>query len=106
LFLFDTLNSFGSKHLANERKHDKGDIKKQYAKIALGGNSESCCMPGECGCGSTSPGSLTASRAQVAERIGYNEKDLESILKESIVGVSCGAPLNFADIKEGATVVD
>lgn len=85
----------------------KDDIKKQYAKIALSGNSESCCMPSQCGCGSTSAGSLTTtSRNQVAKAIGYNEKDLESIPKESILGVGCGAPLNFADIKEGESVVD
>src|ERR687897_1647592 len=85
----------------------KDDIKKQYAKIALSGNSESCCMPSQCGCGSTPAGSLTTtSRNQVAKAIGYNERDLESIPKESILGVGCGAPLNFADIKEGETVVD
>lgn len=90
----------------------KDDIKKQYAKIALSDNSESCCMPGECGCGSTSSPSatgssiITTSAAQVAETIGYDESELQSIPKESILGVGCGAPLNFADIKEGETVVD
>src|SRR5919112_2447187 len=85
----------------------KDDIKKQYAKIALSGNSESCCMPSQCGCGSTSAGSLTTiSRDQVAQAIGYDQRDLETIPKESILGVGCGAPLNFADIKEGETIVD
>jgi hypothetical protein len=46
------------------------------------------------------------SRNQVAKAIGYNETDLESIPMESILGVGCGAPLNFADIKEGESVVD
>lgn len=78
----------------------KDDIEKQYAKIACG-NSESCCIPSQCGCGSTEAGSLTTSREQVAKTIGYTEKDLESIPEESILGVGCGAPLNFADIKEG-----
>ena len=32
--------------------------------------------------------------------------DLESIPNESNLGVGCGAPLNFADLKEGETVVD
>jgi SAM-dependent methyltransferase len=84
----------------------KDDIKKQYGKIALSDNSESCCMPGECGCGGTPAGSSTPSAAQVAETIGYDERDLQSIPKESILGVGCGAPLNFADIKEGESVVD
>jgi arsenite methyltransferase len=84
----------------------KDDIKKQYAKIALSGNSESCCIPSQCGCGSTEAGSLTTPLEQVAKTIGYTEKDLESIPEESILGVGCGAPLNFADIKEGESVVD
>ena len=89
----------------------KDDIKKQYAKIALSGNSESCCVPDECGCGSstTAPrpaGSFTTSRDQVAQAIGYDQRDLQSIPRESILGVGCGAPLNFADIKEGETIVD
>jgi SAM-dependent methyltransferase len=84
----------------------KDDIKKQYAKIALSDNSESCCTPGECGCGGTSAGSLTTSAAQVAETTGYDGRDLQSIPKESILGVGCGAPLNFADIKEGEIIVD
>ena len=33
-------------------------------------------------------------------------KILESLPNESILGVGCGAPLNFADLKEGETVVD
>jgi arsenite methyltransferase len=79
-----------------------GDIKKQYAKIALSGNSESCCIPSPCGCGNTEAGSLTTSCEQVAKTIGYTKKDLESIPEESILGVGCGALLNFADIKQGA----
>ena len=49
---------------------------------------------------------MTTSREQVAKMIGYTEKDLEFIPEESILGVGCGAPLNFADIKEGESVVD
>ncbi len=90
----------------------KDDIKKQYAKIALSTNSESCCVSDGCGCGGGSSSIAssdiltTMSPTQVAETIGYDEKDLQSIPKESILGVGCGAPLNFADIKEGETVVD
>ena len=76
----------------------KQDIKKQYAKIALSGNSDCCCMPGECGSDS--------SPAQVARTLGYDSRELESIPKASILGVGCGAPLNFADIKEEEIVVD
>lgn len=77
----------------------KDDIKKQYAKIALSGNSESCCMPGDCACSDAAP-------KQVAQTLGYDSKELGAIPEASILGVGCGAPLNFADMKEGETVVD
>ena len=38
--------------------------------------------------------------------IGYDKNELESIPESSILGVGCGAPLNFANLKEGETVVD
>ena len=46
------------------------------------------------------------SKEQVSSIIGYNEKELKSIPKESILGLGCGAPLNFADLKIGETLVD
>jgi arsenite methyltransferase len=74
-------------------------IKERYGKIALTGNSDSCCMPEEC-CGSE------ASPKEAMLSIGYDKDELESIPESSILGVGCGAPLNFADLKEGETVVD
>lgn len=76
----------------------KKEIKQRYGKIAVSGNSDCCCMPGECNSGD-SP--ITATKL-----IGYNQKDLESIPQESILGVGCGAPLNHANLKEGEIVVD
>jgi len=76
----------------------KEKIKEQYGKIALTGNSDCCCMPGEC---STNDSILNATKI-----IGYNPKELESIPQESILGVGCGAPIKFADLKEGETVLD
>lgn len=73
----------------------KDKVKEKYGKVAL--LQESCCMPGECGCG-TPP--------QAAEAIGYDSKELESVPQESILGAGCGAPLNFAQLREGETVVD
>jgi ubiquinone/menaquinone biosynthesis C-methylase UbiE len=46
------------------------------------------------------------SPVQIAEKIGYNTNDLNSIPKSSILGVGCGAPVNFANIQEGEVVVD
>ncbi len=74
----------------------KDKVRKQYAKIALGGSS--CCMPGEC--------CTTSSTSDAARSVGYDSQDLRSIPEDSILGAGCGAPLNFADIKKGETVVD
>ncbi len=38
--------------------------------------------------------------------IGYDKDELESITEPSILVLDCGAPLNFANLKEGETVVD
>lgn len=38
--------------------------------------------------------------------IGYDQKDLKAISESSILGVGCGAPVNFADMREGETVLD
>jgi ubiquinone/menaquinone biosynthesis C-methylase UbiE len=78
----------------------KTAIKEKYGKIALTGNLDCCCMPQEC-CNETNN---SPNKTSVA--IGYDSKDLESIPNESILGVGCGAPLNFANLKEGETVVD
>ena len=78
----------------------KTKVKEKYGKIALTGNSDCCCMPQEC-CGVTNK-----SPNETSVAIGYDIKDLESVPSESILGVGCGAPINFAELKEGETVVD
>ena len=78
----------------------KENIKKQYARIAISGNSECCCsMPSECDSDGVLP-------TQSARSVGYQSEDLDLIPKTSILGVGCGAPLNFADIIAGEVVVD
>ena len=76
----------------------KEDIKKKYGQIAVSGNSDCCCIPGECKSGD-SP--VDATRV-----IGYDQEELISIPQEAILGVGCGAPLKFVNLKEGETVVD
>jgi ubiquinone/menaquinone biosynthesis C-methylase UbiE len=76
----------------------KENIKKRYSQIAVSGNSDCCCMPGECKSGD--------SPIDATKMIGYDQKEIESIPQESILGVGCGAPLNHADLKEGEVVVD
>jgi arsenite methyltransferase len=88
-----------------QERQIKDKIKERYGKIALTG-TETCCAPtielhdnnsmsSSCNC---STGSITS--------IGYDNKELESIPEASILGVGCGAPLNYAGVREGETVVD
>lgn len=77
----------------------KAKIKERYGKIALEGNSESCSGP-QC-CSSTEADPKISSVA-----VGYNSTTLESIPKSSILGLGCGAPINFANLKTGEIVVD
>ena len=76
----------------------KEKVKERYAKIALTGNSDCCCMPGEC---STGDSLIDASKI-----IGYDQEELKSIPETAILGVGCGAPIKFANLKDGETVVD
>jgi arsenite methyltransferase len=81
-------------------KEIKDKIKQRYTKIALSRNTESCCMPdSECCPTDDSP-------KQALLTVGYDKNDLESIPQSSILGVGCGALLNFAGLQEGETVVD
>jgi arsenite methyltransferase len=86
----------------------KTTIRKTYGKIAQQESSSesgssstaSCCVPGCCsGGGGDSP-------AQAAMVVGYETSELESVPQASILGVGCGAPVKFADLQKGETVVD
>ena len=46
------------------------------------------------------------SPAQAATVVGYETRELESVPQASILGVGCGAPVKFADLQKGETVVD
>jgi arsenite methyltransferase len=82
----------------------KEKVKERYGKIALTGNSDCCCCSGisEEECASEN----TPSPMQSVKTIGYDTKDIESIPQNSILGVGCGAPTKFADIRQGESVVD
>src|ERR687892_2339190 len=82
----------------------KEKIKERYGKIALTGN-ETCCAPTIEFKGGRS-GSSCCSPSDTVPVIGYENKELESIPKASVLGVGCGAPLHHTDVKEGDIVVD
>ncbi len=93
--------------MKTERHQDiKNTIRKTYGKIALQERSSesgsSCCAPGCCSGG----GERADSPVQVATVVGYETSELESVPEASILGVGCGAPVKFADLQKGETVVD
>ena len=81
----------------------KEKIKEQYGRIAVSGNSQSCCMSSSdcCGTPDISFTPLTSSKT-----VGYDSDKLDTIPQSSILGVGCGNPTKFAQIKEGDIVVD
>jgi SAM-dependent methyltransferase len=81
----------------------KEEIKKRYGKIAVLGNTGSCCMPSGC---CNDDNSASGSPITSAEAIGYTQEELTSIPHSSILGVGCGNPTKFSHVKEGDIVVD
>jgi arsenite methyltransferase len=91
----------------------KKTIRKTYSKIALEqqhdnnagaySSSASCCEPGCCSGGEEGEKN---SPIRAAAAIGYESSELESVPQASVLGAGCGAPVKFADLQEGETVVD
>ena len=81
----------------------KEKIKEQYGKIALDGNSNSCCMPSSDCCGTSE---IILSPFTSSKEVGYESDKLNSIPESSVLGVGCGNPTRFAELKEGNVVVD
>jgi len=76
----------------------KDSIKEHYAKIAS--TAGSCCGP-NCGCGTeTDEEALTVMMSDE-----YRNVD-EQILAAADLGLGCGTPTAFADLKPGMTVLD
>jgi arsenite methyltransferase len=71
----------------------KDFIKDRYGKIARG-ETTFCCPS----CGPTTTDQCLA--------VGYTAEDLRLVPEMAILGVGCGNPTAWADLKEGETVVD
>jgi len=78
-------------------KDVKKTVKKAYSKIAAG--SDSCCC--SCGCGSIDPQTVK----KISESIGYSEEEINAV-PEANLGLGCGNPTAFSNIKEGDVVLD
>jgi arsenite methyltransferase len=88
----------------DKQLHLKEKIMEQYGKIALNGNSNSCCVPSSDCCGTSSE--ILISPFESSKAIGYDADKLNLIPESSVLGVGCGNPTRFADIDEGNIVVD
>jgi arsenite methyltransferase len=67
-------------------------VRDHYAKVA---QSEAACCEGDTSCG-----------CSVSEKIGYSKEDLASLPEEAEMGLGCGNPISFAELKTGEVVLD
>ena len=77
-----------------KKKSTKEIVRKHYSKIVS--KSESCCS---CGCSSS------IDNKQISKAIGYSDQDIQNV-PEANLGLGCGNPLAFGQIKEGDIVLD
>ncbi|MCQ1535178.1 arsenite methyltransferase [Methanosarcina sp. KYL-1] len=70
-------------------------IKLKYGEIAISGGS-CCCSSGCCG---------DADAQGISKSIGYSGDDIQSV-PEANLGLGCGNPTAFAELKEGEVVLD
>lgn len=68
-------------------------VRERYARAAS--STESCCSPSD-----------GSAHGEQAKRIGYSKEELQSLPEGANLGLGCGNPLAFADIKTGGTVLD
>ena len=80
-----------------KKKDVKKTVKKAYSKIATNSNS-SCC---QCGCGTLDEQTVK----KLSKSIGYSEEEVNAV-PEANLGLGCGNPTAFGNIKEGDTVLD
>ncbi len=78
-------------------KEVKKVVRKAYSKIATNSNS-SCC---QCGCGTLDGQTVK----KLSKSIGYSEEEMDAV-PEANLGLGCGNPTAFSNIKEGDTVLD
>jgi arsenite methyltransferase len=87
----------------------KDKVRERYSKIALAednNNSDCCCCIPAANNNKDNNCNESLSPIQSSKLIGYDAKELDSIPTSSILGVGCGAPVQYANLQEGETVVD
>jgi arsenite methyltransferase len=71
-------------------------VRERYGRIAQGEEAGCCGPKGVCG----SP------EGTIALGLGYRPDDLAQVPADANLGLGCGAPLNFLDLRPGETVLD
>jgi len=74
----------------------RATVREKYGKIVS--QNRGCCGPTCCGGASDTDA--------VAVQIGYSPEDLDYIPAQSNLGLGCGNPLEYANVKAGETVLD
>lgn len=73
-------------------------VKNKYSEIAKASSGSGCCGPAASCCGDSSGVEFTM--------IGDQYKNIEGYVADADLGLGCGIPTEFADIKKGDTVLD
>lgn len=86
--------------IMNTSSEIKKEVKDRYRRIAdgelnVGKAASSCCGSGGCG-----------SEVVVDMTVKYNDTEQAAIPEGADLGLGCGTPTAFADLKEGMTVLD
>ncbi len=83
--------------MKDKNQEIKKTVKKAYSKVAT--NSNSCCC--SCGCGSNDQQTIK----KISKNIGYSEEEVNAV-PDANLGLGCGNPTAFSNIKEGDAVLD
>ncbi len=73
-------------------------VRKSYGKIADGEVNDGACCSGII--------NINDSSQKISEEIGYSNEEILNVPEGANMGLGCGNPQLFAEIKEGETVID
>jgi arsenite methyltransferase len=73
-------------------------VREGYAKVAKGGSS--CCSSSNSCCGASTVAE------DISKKVGYSDKELDSVPEGANLGLGCGNPVALASLKEGEIVLD
>jgi arsenite methyltransferase len=81
-----------------KKEEVKKTVREGYARVAKSGSS--CCAPqSSCCCSSNAA-------TDISRKIGYSDRDIESVPEGANLGLGCGNPTAVASLKEGEVVLD